>query len=500
MRRSPRTVSASSHNSSRSESPVVHNRIAMDNGNVVQNPQANVNNAVNPVPASNVVNRAALDNVNPVRTTQSAITEQNSNVSENMAIASNGVLSSTSSNIILSQEQFRDLIGGFNSRSERRTTFGRCSARFDGGRSAMKVEDFIDTILVFKEAENVSDELALTSLPLILDGYALSWWHGIKNEATSFEIAIDLLRKAFSPPKPDWRIFAEINMEKQTTGEATDIFICKKRRLFAQLAEKLSETTMLNIIYSQILLSIRERIPRDSVNCFQDLLQRARDVEMLLTENKKAKIFIQASDDSDKILMRCTFCRKKNHTSETCYKKLEADRKGKPKVKESTISCYGCGLAGYYRSKCPNCNKKNPINSPERLDFNSIQTSIIGRNVPTVGINISGLKGTAYFDTAARTSVAGYTLFQKLKEKKAEFQKVVAEIVLADGVAKKEVVYSTIADIIIGGRFKRIRMICLPNAKGNRTLIGIDFLEQAGIVLDLAQRIWHFKDNPNSNF
>ena len=289
-------------------------------------------------------------------------------------------------------------------------------------------------------------------------------------------------------------------MEKQTTGEATDIFICKKRRLFAQLAEKLSETTMLNIIYSQILLSIRERIPRDSVNCFQDLLQRARDVEMLLTENKKAKIFIQASDDSDKILMRCTFCRKKNHTSETCYKKLEADRKGKPKVKESTISCYGCGLAGYYRSKCPNCNKKNPINSPERLDFNSIQTSIIGRNVPTVGINISGLKGTAYFDTAARTSVAGYTLFQKLKEKKAEFQKVVAEIVLADGVAKKEVVYSTIADIIIGGRFKRIRMICLPNAKGNRTLIGIDFLEQAGIVLDLAQRIWHFKDNPNSNF
>ena len=69
-----------------------------------------------------------------------------------------------------------------------------------------------------------------------------------------------------------------------------------------------------------------------------------------------------------------------------------------------------------------NCNKKNPINSAERLDFNIIQTAIIGRNVPTVGINISGLKGITYFDTAARTSVAGYTLYQKLKEKKAEFQ------------------------------------------------------------------------------
>ena len=31
-------------------------------------------------------------------------------------------------------------------------------------------------------------------------------------------------------------------------------------------------------------------------------------------------------------------------------------------------------------------------------------------------------------------------------------------------------------------------------------MIGIDFLEQAGIVLDLAQRIWHFKDTTNSNF
>ena len=89
----------------------------------------------------------------------------------------------------------------------------------------MKVEDLIDTILVIKDAENVPDELTLTSLPLILDRYALSWCHGIKNEATSFEMAIDLLRKAFSASKPDYQIFAEINMEKQNTAEATYVFI-----------------------------------------------------------------------------------------------------------------------------------------------------------------------------------------------------------------------------------------------------------------------------------
>ncbi|KNC26066.1 hypothetical protein FF38_14143 [Lucilia cuprina] len=134
------------------------------------------------------------------------------------------------------------------------------------------------------------------------------------------------------------------------------------------------------------------------------------------------------------------------------------------------------------------------------MDFHSIQTNIVGRNVPTVEINVSGLKGEAYLDTAARTSIAGYFLYKQLVEKKVKFQSVFAEITLADGISRKENVYSTIVDIIIGNRLKRIRFICLPKAKDNRTLLGIDFLEQAGIVMDLAQRTWHYKDEPQMIF
>lgn len=134
------------------------------------------------------------------------------------------------------------------------------------------------------------------------------------------------------------------------------------------------------------------------------------------------------------------------------------------------------------------------------MDFNAVHTAIVGRDVPTVEININGLKGEAYFDTAAGTSVAGYSLFQKLKEKDVEFQKVSAEIILADGIPKQEMVYSTIVQILIGKCLRRIRFICLPKARDNRTLIGIDFLEQAGIVLDLAQRNCYFKDDPKTVF
>lgn len=164
-----------------------------------------------------------------------------------------------------------ELISGLNIRPETKNTFSNCSARFSGGRNTSKIDDFIATILVYKDAENISDTLALTSLPLLLEGYASSWWQGVKSEAKTFEKAIKLLRNAFSPPKPDWRTFAEINQEKQKAFESTDSFICRKRKLFAQLSETLAESTMLNIIYSQLQIQIRDKIPRDALT--KQLLQ-----------------------------------------------------------------------------------------------------------------------------------------------------------------------------------------------------------------------------------
>ncbi|KAI8116602.1 hypothetical protein CVS40_11354 [Lucilia cuprina] len=188
--------------------------------------------------------------------------------------------------ISLTERQFSILMGNFNPRQDNKSTFSSCSARFNGGRSATKVEDFIATVLVFKEAENVSDTFALLSLPLLLEGYASTWWQGVKHEAKTFEEAISLLRNAFSPPKPDWRIFAEIFQDKQKPNESTDSFVCKKR-LFAQLKERISEKTKINMIFSQITVQVREKISRDSIETFQDLLNKAREIELTLLENSE---------------------------------------------------------------------------------------------------------------------------------------------------------------------------------------------------------------------
>ena len=105
------------------------------------------------------------------------------------------------------------------------------------------------------------------------------------------------------------------------------------------------------------------------------------------------------------------------------------------------------------------------MHSPRNVEFNCIETTIMGRNVATIDVNINGMKGVAYMDTAARTSIAGYYLYKKLKERQVPFQKVYAEVVFADGIPRKEVVDCAIVQITLQGRFEHIRLICLPNAK-----------------------------------
>ena len=143
----------------------------------------------------------------------------------------NSTLQTNTNNVSMTQDQFTQLLSSLKSKNDR-ATFSTCTARFHGTTNSTDVDDFIATILVYQEAEGISNEHALLSFPLLLEGYAASWWQGVKSEAKSFTKAIDLLRKNFAPPKPDWRLFAELFQEKQKLLESTDTFVCRKRKMF----------------------------------------------------------------------------------------------------------------------------------------------------------------------------------------------------------------------------------------------------------------------------
>ncbi|GFV33037.1 CCHC-type domain-containing protein [Trichonephila clavipes] len=53
---------------------------------------------------------------------------------------------------------------------------------------------------------------------------------------------------------------------------------------------------------------------------------------------------------------------------------------------------------------------------------------------------------------------------------------------------------------IFKGRSVLTKFIILPNAKGNQTLLGTDFLSSAGLVLDVKNAWWYFWDNPTHKY
>lgn len=70
-------------------------------------------------------------------------------------------------------------------------SFSRCTSRFSGDRDAVKVNDFIHTISVYKSVEHISDEDALIGLPLLLEKFAATWWQGVQSEVHTHNIIME---------------------------------------------------------------------------------------------------------------------------------------------------------------------------------------------------------------------------------------------------------------------------------------------------------------------
>ncbi|CAB3242153.1 unnamed protein product [Arctia plantaginis] len=371
-------------------------------------------------------------------------------------------------------------------------SFAQCHAKYNGERCFNKVEEFLTKITVFKKVEKISDEDALEGLSLVLTEKAATWWIGIKPSVKKWNAAIEAIRSAFAPRKRPHDIYLEIFAKKQTS-EPIDEFVCEKRALLAQLpAKRHKEDEQLDMIYGLLKIHYKKDIAREDLKTFDELLQRGRHIENLLKEAADGGI-------EERKALRCTFCGKRGHAVEVCRKRLAEIKKETMATNNVTskdlIKCYGCGAPGVYRSRCGTCkNKESP---PKPVAFYTMETTMKNQSkIPTIEIVVNGENGYAHIDTAARTSIAGTQLYKSLVRKGTQFAECTAEIILADGNRKTSKLLTAEVNICIGQRNLPISFTVLPEAKDNRTLLGIDFLESSGIVLNLPQRCWHYIDEP----
>ncbi|GBM18872.1 Transposon Ty3-I Gag-Pol polyprotein [Araneus ventricosus] len=134
-------------------------------------------------------------------------------------------------------------------------------------------------------------------------------------------------------------------------------------------------------------------------------------------------------------------------------------KKTKSTPERRTSQYYGCGTPGYIQSMCPNCSKAN---GEAKASVNSV--NLLTFEAPT---SFSSLIVLKICGVESDSKVAALT---------------------------------TVGDLKVEGKVVPTELIVLPETKGNRTLLGTNFFQSAGIVLDVFNGKWHFCENPQIQY
>ncbi|KAH9642185.1 hypothetical protein HF086_007684, partial [Spodoptera exigua] len=114
---------------------------------------------------------------------------------------------------------------------------------------------------------------------------------------------------------------------------------------------------------------------------------------------------------------------------------------------------------------------------------------------PVLNISILGENGTALLDSAAKSCVAGHTLYALLKAKGHPMSSGMENVKLADGVLRLMNVLTTEVNVTLEGRTRLVRFLIFPESDDNESLLGIDFLINFNICVDFGNFKWHFFDS-----
>lgn len=223
---------------------------------------------------------------------------------------------------------------------------------------------------------------------MLLDGFASTWFYGVKQTLITWKEATELLRTTFGPKKPPYRVYKELFSSEQDVKTPSDVFICRARSLLAHLPkDTLVETMQIDIVYGLLHKRVREKIPHDKIKTFTELLEQTRLIEESFEDLRTSD---QHKDVTKK--QQCTCCRNLGHTKEECRKlaskQARCPEDAAPAFKAAAsqpattaspiISCYGCGKPWYVRSNCPKCISEKTATSA--LDFCVVDTM---REYPT---------------------------------------------------------------------------------------------------------------------
>lgn len=289
----------------------------------------------------------------------------------------------------------------------------------------------------------------------------------------------------------------------QREDESTENFVAHKRLLFSQLPKpeyEHSELQQIDLIFGQLRFDIKEKMPRMSVKTLDDLLEIAQGIEQINIDRAAAAATVIDKPKATRApIKKCSFCHFRGHTVDECRKLVSKKRElsipsqsslpevstQAPSPSQPKFSCYGCGAPGIVRSKCVTCAQRRNSRTPE-IGLSSFSLSDV-RSRPVIFFEVNDYRGTAHIDSCAKTSVASYDFYCELLKRGYPFAEITARITLADGVAKNSKVLNTMVPVKVNNRVIPTKFVVMPESRDNTTLLGVNFIQDAEMLLNLPQ-------------
>jgi hypothetical protein len=170
-------------------------------------------------------------------------------------------------------------------------------------------------------------------------------------------------------------------------------------------------------------------------------------------------------------------------------------RKGKGG--KNKVVCYRCGRVGHYATQCTSTSNRNRESNAVNGRKNR---KIIRRNEsedfsPLIDVNIRGLKRQCFADSGSSVNLLQEGLAKVLMKRGVKFIQRDVELCLARGTAVAT--GSMRVNIFVHGKRVPTLFYVLPGLQ-HEVLIGREFLADAGLCLNLADKSWNFVNSKES--
>ncbi|XP_063896668.1 uncharacterized protein LOC135118465 [Helicoverpa armigera] len=385
-------------------------------------------------------------------------------------------------------------------------------------------------------------------------GSSVSTWSQVKENLIS----------AYGDRRPPPRIYLEIFSTPQQQHENTDIFVARVRALLARLPKgDVSESAQIDMTYALLHSRIRKRLRREEIKSFTELLRLARNIEDAydqklttpISDNRvqqnvqppstsahhshhaprappasshsttvraptSSVVHARTPTSSDAIPPRrsapapptrdsqrpasvnrqrpvCSYCKRYGHIRDQCRKLVNQGERIQSTINSADSETFYCtDLFSFYCTDFFSCKYlQNVVCSDATTEPSA------GRSLrPIFKIKIMNFNGTALIDTAAKRCIAGHSLYTLLLGQGHSFNSSSQNVKLADGIIRTMDVLTTTLEVHLESKVITVPFIVFPDSTNNETLLGIDFITAAGIVIDFDKDIWYFSSDDNIKY